>query len=74
MSENKVRRCMKLAPQFVLKHFCWFDGQNYLFKLLRTLELLIIKSQLLIIYEFPQNTPASHTPANDISNCNLVKI
>jgi len=60
-----VRRCVKLASQFVLRHFRWFDGRNYLFKLSRTLELLIIKPKFLIIYEFPRNdTPASHTYAH----------
>ena len=43
--------------------FFGFNGQNYLFKLSGTLELLKRKPELSIICEFPQNeTPASHTP------------
>jgi len=61
MMQGKVRRCVKLASHFVLKHIRCFNGQNCLFKLSETLELLIIRSELLIIYEFLRNdTPTSH--------------
>jgi len=41
--------------------FC-FNGQNYLFNLSRTIELLKKTSELSIVNEFPRNdTLASHT-------------
>jgi len=44
------------------KAFFFFYGQNYLFNLSRTIELLKRNSELLIVNEFPRNdTLASHT-------------
>jgi len=44
------------------KAFFCFNGQNYLFNLSRTIELLKRNSGLSIVNEFPRNdTPASHT-------------
>jgi len=50
---------MKLAFQFVLKRFRWFNNQ-FCFNYHETID---IKLELLIIYDFPRNdTPALHTP------------
>jgi len=44
------------------KAFFCFNGQNYLFNLSGTIELLKRNSELLIVNEFPRNdTLASHT-------------
>lgn len=61
--QDKMRHCVNLASQCVLRHFFKFNGQNlFVPKLSKTLELLKIKSKLLIIYKFPQNdTHASYT-------------
>jgi len=51
------------------KAFFCFNGQNYLFNLSRTIELLKRNSDLLMVNEFPRNdTLASHTHTQNISN------
>jgi len=45
------------------KAFFYFNGQNYLFNLSRTIELLKKNSELSVVNEFSRNdTLASHTP------------
>jgi len=47
------------------KAFFCFNGQNYLFNLSKTIELLKKNSELSIVNEFPQNdTLASHAQYN----------
>lgn len=45
-----------MASRFVFRYSLWFNVQNYLFKLSRTIYILSkIKLELLVIYEFPWN-------------------
>lgn len=65
--ENIARQSETLHEFYVSLSVCseaffQFNGQNYLFKLLRTIELLKIKLELLINYQFLRNNiPALHT-------------
>lgn len=48
--QSETLRKLYVSLSVCPEAFFWFNGQNYLFKLLRTIELLKIKLELLINY------------------------